>query len=354
MKSQTTQAPPAQDFWVGVDLAKETFQASCAPLGLATASWQRLPQASFANIPQGHGEFAQWIEIQARGLGGGRCLGIAIESTGGLSRRFAEALAALKRPLPTPSILNPAYVKNFGKSLGQRSKNDKLDAAVLAVFGAVHRPAPAAPLSPAQQRLRELDRLRQGLVEQQTAWQNSRREAREHLAKKLIEQQLKLVGQQIVLLEEEMDQIVKDDPDLRRQYELLDSVPGIGARVAITILSELGDLSTYRRDEMVSFVGLFSRESSSGRVRRRGKMVKGGGARVRRVLGMGAMAIGRSKSELKRFSQRLMESGKTKLCAMGAMMRKLLLIARAVIVSGKPYDARQALRMKPKMVVMSV
>jgi transposase len=349
------QPPCAQDFWVGVDLAKNTFQASRAPLGVATAAWHGLPQASFANTSQGRREFARWIADQSRQLGGGRCLGIAVEATGGLSRRFEEDLAALKKNLPRPSILNPAFVKAFGKSLGQRSKNDKLDAAVLAVFGSVHKPAPAAPLSPAQQRLRELDRLRQSLVEQQTAWLNSRGEAREALALKTIDQQLKLVGEQIERLEDEMDQIIKDDPDLKRQYDLLDSVPGIGPRVAVTILAELGDLSQYRRDDLVGYVGLFAREHRSGSsVRRRGHLVKGGGARVRRCLGLAAMAVGRSKSDLKRFSLGLIEKGKTKLCALGAMMRKLLLIARAVIISGHPYDPSLATRKEHKKVMASV
>jgi transposase len=343
-----------QDFWIGVDLAQDSFQASCAALGLATATWHRLPQAGFTNNPQGQREFAQWVQQQARRLGGGRCRGIAVEATGGHSRRFAEALASLKLPLPTPSILNPAFVKRFGQSLGQRSKNDKTDAAVLAVFGAVHQPAPAAPLSPAQDRLRELDRLRQGLVEQQTAWQNSRREARERLSLEVIEQQLALVGEQIRRLEEEMDRHVKDDPELRRQQELLESVPGIGPRVARTILAELGDLSLYRRDELVGYAGLFAREHSSGSsVRRRGQLVKGGGARVRRMLGMAALAVGRSKSELKCFSQHLLGLGKAKLCVLGALMRKLLLIARAVIKSGRPYDPAQALRQGRKKMVVS-
>lgn len=344
---------PAQprDFWVGIDLAQDSLQAACAPLGLDTRTWHRLPQASFANDAEGHRALADWIAQQARALGGGLCRGLAVESTGGLSRRLAEALSPFGPALPTPSILNPAFVKHFGKSLGQRSKNDRLDAAVLAVYGAVHQPAPAAPLSPAQERLRELDRLRQGVVEQQTAWQNSRREARDRLALAFIDQQLELAGRQIKALDEEMDQIIKDDPELRRQHELLDSVPGIGPRVAATILAELGDLSAYRRDELVSRVGLFARENSSGKRRRRGELVKGGGARVRRMLGLAALAVGRSKSELKQFSGRLIEQGKAKLCALGALMRKLLLIARAVLVSGQPYNAQQALRREHKKVV---
>jgi transposase len=334
------------DFWVGVDLAQDSFQAAWALRGLDLSAWRSLPQASFANTSAGMAALARWVAA-AQHQSGGCCVGLVVEATGGLSRRFAEAAAPLQ--LPPVSILNPAYVKAFGQSLGQRSKNDKLDAAVLAAFGAVHQPLPAAKLTPLQERLRELDRLRQGLVEQQTAWQNSLREARDPLARKMIGQQLKLLESQIKAIEEQIDRLIDQDPDLRQQRRLLDSVPGIGPRVAATILAELGDLARYRRDALVGYVGLFSRERRSGkRQRRGGAMVKGGGARVRRVLGMAAMALMRSKCPLKEFNLRLQAAGKTKLSALVALMRKLLLIARAVVVSGQCYDPLQALRACPQ------
>lgn len=345
----TNNAAVSRDFWVGVDLAQDTFQVSRAARGLDVSTWHRLPQASFANTPAGLRELARWIAEQARQLDGA-CLGIAVEATGGLSRRFAEGLKPL-HAAPV-SILNPAHVKAFGQSLGQRSKNDKLDAAALAVFGAVRQPAPAAALSPAQQSLRDLDRLRQGLVEQQTAWQNSLRETANPLARRLIQQQLQLVGRQIEQLDKEIDQTIDRDPRLREHARLLDSIPGIGPRILATILAELGDLSLYERDDLVGYVGMFSREHRSGkRQRRGGGLVKGGGARVRRVLGLAAMAILRSKSPLKELDLRLQERGKEKMCALCALMRKLLLIARAVIRSGRAYDPLQAIRTQPRIIV---
>lgn len=337
--------PNGRNFWVGADLAQGGFQVSRAVLGEDVSTWRRLPQVGFADDAQGRRALARWVAEQEHQLGG-RALGIVVASTGGLSRRFAGNLQGLG--LPPVSILNPAHVKAFGQSLGQRSKNDKLDAAVPAVFGAVHQPAPAAPLTPTQQRLRELDRLRQGLVEQQTAWPNRLREARDRLARKLIEEQWRLVARQIDRIEEEADQTIDQDPDLRRQRQRLDSVPGIGPRVAATILAELGDRARYDRDAPVGYVGLFAREHSSGARVRRGRLVKGGGARVRRVLGMAAMAVMRSKKPLKAYATRLQEAGKTKLCALGALMRKLLLIARAVLRSGHVYDPLQATRTRPR------
>lgn len=333
------------DFWIGVDLAQATFQAALAPVGLDTAGWQRLAQADFTNDPQGWHKLAAWI-VQHQRQRKGRCRGIVVEATGGLSRRFAEQLAPLS--LPPVSIINPGFAKALGQSLGQRSKNDKLDAAVLAVFGAVHCPAPAAPLTPAQQALRERDRLRQSLVEQQTAWQNSLREARDPFARKIIERQLRTVARDIEALDQRIQKIIDDDPDLRHQRKLLDSVPGIGPILAATLLAELGNLTHYDRDALVGYVGLFSRERRSGtRQRRGGGVVKGGGARVRRALGLAAMAIMRSQSPLKHYDLRLQAIGKSKMCALVALMRKLLLIARAVVKSGNPYDPAITLRTQP-------
>lgn len=134
--------PSTGDFWVGVDLAQATFQAALAPTGLDVTAWRRLAQADFVNDAEGWASLAGWIAQAARARGG-RCRGVVVEATGGLSRRFAQGLASCDGP--AVSIVNPALSKAFGVSLGQRSKNDKLDAAVLAVFGAVHAPAPAPP-----------------------------------------------------------------------------------------------------------------------------------------------------------------------------------------------------------------
>lgn len=340
-------ASSAAGFWVGVDLAQDSLQISRAPIGLEVSLWSRLPQIALSNTAQGRDQLAGWIAAQAVALGAS-CRGIVVEATGGLSRRFAQALEQLGG-LPPVSIVNPFFVKSFGRSLGQRSKNDKLDAAVLAVFGAVQQPAPAAALTPAQERLRELDRLRQGVVQHQTAWKNSLREARDPLARRVGEQQIKLAAKQIEELGGRIAETIAKDDDLRRQHQLLDSVPGIGPCLAATILAELGDLSAYHRDALVGYVGLFSREKRSGkRQGRGGGLVKGGGARVRRALGLAAMAVVRSNQPIKEFGLRLVARGKTKMCALTALMRKLLLIARAIVVSGKPYNPAEALREKPK------
>jgi hypothetical protein len=60
--------------------------------------------------------------------------------------------------------------------------------------------------------------------------------------------------------------LIDDDPTLRGKRELLTSIPGIGERLAVTILGELPNLSEFRNAKAVAaFTGLCPREFRSGK-----------------------------------------------------------------------------------------
>ena len=85
--------------------------------------------------------------------------------------------------------------------------------------------------------------------------------------------------------------------------------------------------------------GLYPREYTSGKsVFKKPRLAKGGKGNVRRRLYMCAMVALKHNPVLKRFAKHLMAQGKTPMSALGALMRKLLLIARALVVSGKDFD----------------
>jgi len=65
--------------------------------------------------------------------------------------------------------------------------------------------------------------------------------------------------------------------------------------------------------------------------------VKGGGGRVRRVLYLAALSILRSKSPLRSRYERLVAQDRARMWAIGVLMRRLLLMARAIVKSGA-YD----------------
>lgn len=340
MKSKPWTGP---SFWLGVDLAKDTLDAALAPCDVRPADWRRLSVAHFSNTAQGVAELCAWIGQSAPGAS---CRGVCVESTGAYSRRFAQSLEG--RALPEVSIINPARSVEFAKSLGVRNKNDRIDAAILALYGVVYTPKPTPPLSAVQQEIRELDRLRQDLIEQRTAWQNRLAEARGEFARASIKKILQGLEGEIQATEQEAKKAIQEDPTLHRQVQLLETIPGIKTISATTLTVELGDLRDYSRNEILSLAGLFAREHTSGSsVRKKGRMARGGGGRLRRVLYMGATSLQRSRGALGVYVNRLKARGKQDMCALGALMRKLLLVARAVVLSGQPYDPKLAARDKP-------
>lgn len=327
--------PASKPVWIGVDLAKASFDAAVAPEATAPTHWRRLSVARFDNTAQGQRAFAAWVQSQARGAHIER---LVVESTGSLSRRFAEQIEPLK--IAPVAIINPAHPRALGRSLGVRDKSDRIDAALLAVYGVTHRPPATETLSEDHRRLRDLSRLREDLVGARTAWSNRLGESLDAVASEVIEHHLASIKSRIAHIDQEIEVLIGSNQALTADRDLLTSIDGIGRVSAQTLLAEFGDLSQYTRGEITARAGQYPREHTSGTsVRRRPRLVRGGGQRVRRVLYMAALSIFRRSGPLGDHAKRLVDRGLSKMAAIGALMRKLLLIARAVIRSRRPYDS---------------
>ena len=125
---------PAYQLFVGIDIAAATF----------TASWMRLdgrpsPATTFPQSPSGYA--ALQGQLQATGVAPDATL-IVLEATSSYWVALAVTLHAAGY---TVSVLNPAKVHNYAKSLPRRGKSDQLDAQVMAQFAAERRPEPWTP-----------------------------------------------------------------------------------------------------------------------------------------------------------------------------------------------------------------
>jgi len=337
---------PTSEFTLGVDLAQESFVASlCAAPGDA-GRWREQPTAAIAappDSPQGVEALCDWLAVQQTAAPG-RCARVVVESTGQLSHRFARALAA-RGGLPRVAIINPRRSKAFGVSLGVRDKSDDVDARVLALYGAVRRVEPAPPRAPAQQRVRDLSRLREDYVQDLLRWQNRRRETTEDADRRQIDRTIRHLQQEIARRERASAHVVRQDPALAQQVRALKKIRGIKQITALTLTAELGDLTRYRRGELTAAAGLFPKRFESGSsVYRKPRLAKGGGGRLRRVLYMCATSLFRSKGALRGHIDRLQERGLSDMSIEGALMRKLLLIARAVVKNAGRYDETKICR----------
>ncbi len=109
---------------------------------------------------------------------------------------------------------------------------------------------------------------------------------------------------------------------------------------ATTILAELGDLRRFTLARQLSaFAGMSPQHRQSGTsIRGRSRLCKKGNARVRQCLYLSAMAAIRGNNQLRDTYRRLLAQGKLRMVALGAIMRKLLTLMRAILISGKRYQ----------------
>lgn len=123
----------------------------------------------------------------------------------------------------------------------------------------------------------------------------------------------------------------------RAKDELLRGIPGIGPVVARTLLAVLPELGTLGRGKVAAPVGLAPMNRDSGTLRGR-RMIVGGRAEARSTLYMATLSAVRSNPVLKASYTRLRAAGKPAKLALPAAARKLLVIADAILRSGRPWQ----------------
>lgn len=321
--------------WIGIDVSKHTFYAAVTGEQAAPRDWAALPSEPFEHSPHGLAHFVQWVDE----LGG--CdegiAGICIEATGRYSCQWIELLGGRLAPV---SVVNPALPKAYAKSLGIRDKSDRVDACTLALFGKVTQPKPNAMDPPTQRELRELSRLHHTLHEQRQANQQRLADGPfSSIVRATLKKTIAALTRQILHVQQAIDTLIHNDPALAKDFKRAQTVKGIGGKTAAIILAEFGDLRRYNRDELVALAGLYPREHTSGSsVRKSSRLIKAGKPHVRAALYMCAMSAVRSNRHLGAFARRLHANGKRPMQVLVAIMRKLLSIVHAVIVTDTDYD----------------
>jgi transposase len=137
-------------------------------------------------------------------------------------------------------------------------------------------------------------------------------------------------------------------PGLKKQRELLDTIPGIGGTTAAALLAEVPDIKEYRSARQVAaFAGPVPRQRQSGSsVRGRVRLSKIGNARLRKALYFPAVTALRCSPFFQQWAEGLRQRGKSKMAVIGAAMRKLIHLAYGVLKTGRPFDPEWAQRQK--------
>ncbi len=134
---------------------------------------------------------------------------VVMEATGGYERLAFTLLWAAGVPC---AIVNPRAVRRFGEAMGFLEKSDRIDAGLIAWYGAVKRVTPSAPAAENQARLRALaGRLRQ-LTALKVMQANQRRLVQDLAVLGSIDEILALVRRQIHDIAGEIAKLIDADP----------------------------------------------------------------------------------------------------------------------------------------------
>jgi len=242
------------------------------------------------------------------------------------------------------SMVNPQRTKAFGDSLGCRDKTDAGDARVLALYGATLQPQPTALPSPVHRELQECNRLFSALSVDKQAYQARLKDGPlSPLVCRELKHTILALDRRMASVQKHMDRLVENDSRLAEDAQRIASIKGVGQRTAYVLLAELGDLRRFDRNEIASYAGLYPRHHDSGTsVRKRPRMVKRGGAAIRKALYVCAMSAIQWNPQMRQLYRRLTKNGKAPMAALGAVMRKLLLLARSLLVHNTFYEPDRA------------
>jgi transposase len=257
---------------------------------------------------------------------------VVLEATGGLEQRAAAALALAGLPV---AIVNPRQVRDFAKAVGRLAKTDRIDAAVLAHFAEAVRPEPR-PLADEQAKDLSAIVLRRRQVLGMITAETNRLSTAPKDVKRRIESHLRWLRKELERVNAELEQRVRNSSLWREKDELLQSVPGVGAVLSVTLLAELPELGSLDRRSLAALVGVAPMNRDSGTLRGV-RTTWGGRSGVRATLYMATVCATRPNLVIREFYKRLVAAGKPTKVAITACMRKLLAILNAMIKHRTPW-----------------
>ena len=318
--------------YLGIDVSKASLEVS-------DVGGDR--RRNFKNTAAGIGGLLAWTE---RHFGGQAH--VILEPT---SRYHHRVVDLLDRGGVAHTVINPYRTKAWGILAGKRAKTDKVDAELLARLGESERPEPSDPVDRSQERLKSLRRHREQLEGELGAARN-RLEAAEHSPwtdPAVIESLRRVIAHlkdEIAAAGRKLDEAVEGDELLSSLVGLLETVPGVGRRTALLLLSELPPAWSCRhRRAWVAFAGLCPEPRQSGRGSW-SRLSRAGSGRIRKQLFMATLAAMRYNPAVSAYVARLAGRGKTGKLAVIAAMAMLVRICFGVLRTRRPFDPQMHLR----------
>jgi transposase len=298
---------------MGLDIGKPELVAALSSGGAVQ---------TVANAPAGHARLVRWAQRQASGL-------VVLEATGRYHLGIWDALDAAGIAV---AVSHPRQVHHWIQRQGQRAKTDRLDAQLLARYGAQCHPTPTPPPTETQRTIAALVGRRQQLVKDQTRL-GHQLELADPVVVDDIAEQLAEVQTHLDTSDARIAEHTAVDAPTQQRVAQLRTAPGIADLTATRLAVELPELGRLSGKQSAALVGVAPFDQQSGRWRGPAR-IGGGRASLRHALYLPTMTAIRCDPTLHAMYDRLRANGKSVKQARIAGMRRFLTILNAMVREG--------------------
>jgi len=322
-------------YYVGVDLSKEKFDVVFLDSSIEHQ------HKVFDNNKAGIKRFISWLKDHD-GFSFHRAL-ICMEHTGLYSRELVKAMVSLNAFVWLESSLQ------IKKSLGfLRGKNDKIDAYRIAYYAKKYADkarfvqANNEVLQKLQDMLAARDRLMKAKGQLQRPLKELKRidPAMYQYLLKINRPVIRQLNKSLVQIKKEILDIIHSDEKIKRQYLLVTSVQGVGMVLGVQLMVYTHGFSRMKNGrQLACYAGVAPFEHTSGTsIRGRTHTSNFANMALKSTLHLAAISSIQHNPDIKKYYERKVSEGKSKMCVINAVRAKLLYRVLAVVRRGTPYQ----------------
>jgi len=324
----------------GIDVSKKELEVCFKELS-KDQSTQIKGSRKFSNNARGFLQLQSWIE-KRRSLAT-IPLVLIMEATGIYHEQAAYYFSENKYSL---SVVLPNQAKDYLKSLGYKSKTDKIDAKGLSQLGIERSPRLWQAPSPHIRQLRHLTRYKNRLEKMKTRLLNTLHAQKHcaygsdfvmnhlHIQITEIKEHIKQTKKAIITLME------SDNAFNKKAQKIADSISGVGIATIACIAAETNGFELFHSQaQLCSYAGYDIIENQSGQRSGKTRISKKGNSHIRHALHFPALNIVRA--EVPTFYdlyQRVYQANKVKMKGYVAVQRKLLCLIYTLWKTDEAFD----------------
>ncbi len=217
--------------YVGIDVSKLTLN-----LAITVDSKKILSFKKVNNNLSGFKMLLDWVEKHSSKQ---NCsvIHFCLECTGSYSQDLVEFLQERNEFLV--SVVNPAQIKAFSQTILLRTKTDKADCQMIAMYCSTIKPEATVLVAKEFKQLRELYRYLDSLKDKRAQEKTRIQSVKNHTVVASIKETISYYDEQIKKIEKEIKKHINNYPHLKEKVDLLKTIPGIADKTSRMLLSEM-------------------------------------------------------------------------------------------------------------------